>query len=93
MTVFATSATLNGKQVRTGDCAVAVKLVGAHIMGVEIRASSRTANGAKLVGFIIGGAAAATTTIVFAAAAAIIVSAAHCVIDGWMWICKLVGET
>lgn len=89
MTVSATNATFNGKQVRTGDCAVAVKLVGAHIMGVEIRASSRTANGAKLVGFI--GGAAATTTIVFAAAA-IIVSAAHCVIDGWMDVDLQVGR-
>ena len=71
MTVFATSATLNGKQVRTGDFTVAVKFVGAHIMRVEIWASCRTANGAKLFGFT------AVFAIIVSAAAAIIVSAAH----------------
>jgi hypothetical protein len=65
VTISATNATLNGKQVRTGDCAVAVIFVGAHKMRVEIRASCRTANGAKLgVAIIIVSAAAA---IIFAA--------------------------
>ena len=63
MTISAANATLNGKQVRTGDCAVAVKFVGTHEMRVVIRASCRTANGAKLVAIII--------------AVAVVVSAAH----------------
>ena len=63
MTTFAANATLNGKQVRTGDCAFAVKFVGTHEMRVVIRASCRTANGAKLVAIII--------------AVAVVVSAAH----------------
>ena len=63
MTTFAANATLNGKQVRTGDCALAVKFVGTHEMRVVIRASCRTANGAKLVAIII--------------AVAVVVSAAH----------------
>ena len=53
MTVSATNATLNGKQVRTGDSAVAVKLVGANVMRVVIRASCRIANGAKLGFFFV----------------------------------------
>lgn len=63
MTISVANATLNGKQVRTGDCAVAVKFVGTHEMRVVIRASCRTANGAKLVAIII--------------AVAVVVSAAH----------------
>ena len=60
MTISAANATLNGKQVRTGDFAVAVKFVGTHEMRVVIRASCRTANGAKLgVAIIIVSAAAA----------------------------------
>ena len=69
VTISATNATLNGKQVRTGDCAVTVIFVGAHKMRVEIRASCRTANGAKL------GVAIIVTIIVSAAAA--IIFAAH----------------
>jgi hypothetical protein len=65
VTISATNATLNGKQVRTGDCAVAVKFVGAHEMRVEIWASCRTANGAKLVAIIV------------AIIIAVVVSAAH----------------
>ncbi len=71
MTISATNATLNGKQVRTGDCAVAVIFVGAHKMRVEIRASCRTANGAKLGAIIV-------TIIAFiVSAAAAIIFAAH----------------
>ncbi len=65
MTISAANATLNGKQVRTGDCAVAVKFVGTHEMRVVIRASCRTANGAKLVATIV------------AIIIAVVVSAAH----------------
>ena len=65
MTIFAANATLNGKQVRTCDCAGAVKFVGTHEMRVVIRASCRTANGAKL--------AVGVATII-----AVVVSAAHC---------------
>ena len=65
MTIFAANATLNGKQVRTGDFAVAVKFVGTHEMRVVIRASCRTANGAKLVATIV------------AIIIAVVVSAAH----------------
>ena len=65
VTISATNATLNGKQVRTGDYAVAVIFVGAHKMRVEIRASCRTANGAKLV------------VIILAVIIAVVVSAAH----------------
>ena len=68
MTTSAANATLNGIQVRTGDCAVAVKFVGTHEMRVVIRASCRTANGAKLV---------ATIVAIIAVAVAIVVSAAH----------------
>lgn len=67
MTISATNATLNGKQVRTGDCAVAVKFVGTHEMRVVIRASCRTANGAKLV----------ATIVAIIIAVAVVVSAAH----------------
>ena len=71
VTISATNATLNGKQVRTGDCAVAVIFVGAHKMRVEIRASCRTANGAKLGAIIV-------TIIAFiVSAAAAIIFAAH----------------
>lgn len=66
MTTSAANATLNGKQVRTGDFAVAVKFVGTHEMRVVIRASCRTANGAKL--------AVGVATIIIAA---VVVSAAH----------------
>ena len=65
MTTSAANATLNGKQVRTGDFAVAVKFVGTHEMRVVIRASCRTANGAKL--------AVGVATIIIA----VVVSAAH----------------
>ena len=71
MTISATNATLNGKQVRTGDSAVAVKFVGAHKMCVVIRASCRTANGAKLVATIV------------AIIIAVVVSAAHY----YYWLC------
>ena len=67
VTISATNATLNGKQVRTGDCAVAVIFVGAHKMRVEIWASCRTANGAKLVAIIVA----------IIIAVAVVVSAAH----------------
>ena len=66
MTIRAANATLNGKQVRTGDFAVAVKFVGTHEMRVVTRASCRTANGAKL--------AVGVATIIIAA---VVVSAAH----------------
>jgi hypothetical protein len=65
MTISATNATLNGKQVRTSDCAVAVKLVSANVMRVVIRASCRTANSTKLVAIIV------------AIIIAVVVSAAH----------------
>jgi hypothetical protein len=68
VTISAANATLNGKQVRTGDCAVAVKFVGTHEMRVVIRASCRTANGAKL------GVAIIVAIII---AVAVVVSAAH----------------
>ena len=67
MTIFAANATLNGKQVRTCDCAGAVKFVGTHEMRVVIRASCRTANGAKLVAIIVA----------IILAVAVVVSAAH----------------
>ena len=67
MTISAANATLNGKQVRTGDCAVAVKFVGTHEMRVVIRASCRTANGAKLV----------ATIVAIIIAVAVVVSVAH----------------
>lgn len=68
MTIRAANATLNGKQVRTGDFAVAVKFVGTHEMRVVITASCRTANGAKLVAIIVA---------IIIAVAVVVVSAAH----------------
>lgn len=67
MTISAANATLNGKQVRTGDCAAAIKFVGTHEMRVVIRASCRTANGAKLL----------ATIVAIIIAVAVVVSAAH----------------